>query len=91
MSEAPKVIWATMENRQQWHHEKPKGEVMSYYSHKYHHDDTVTALQAENARLREVLEKIAAGKMQEDGCYYTNRRSILAARQALKETSNDQD
>lgn len=46
MSEAPETIWATMENRRQWHLEKPKGEVMSHYSHQYTRTDAITPAMA---------------------------------------------
>lgn len=44
----------------------------------------VLELRAENARLRAVLEVIAARPTHEGGCYYNNRFSVFEARAALR-------
>ena len=68
-----------------------QGDEPCYYAHTLSaHAAAVSAdLAAENARLREALEKIAKSSPDELGCYYSNRRNIGIAIAALKGASHE--
>lgn len=78
MSEAPKVIWAC--DSGVWFG-NDQGEPDEYT--KYHHDNTVTTLQAKVARLEAALEIVAEG----DPNDYTD--NYLIARNALRAIALD--
>ena len=81
MGEAQKVIWA--ETGMPGYVCEP----CEVYTTKYHHDDTVTALQAKVARLEAALETYADPcDAQEDGdgsCGYEGNMCCKVARTAL--------
>ncbi|MCP4485741.1 MAG: hypothetical protein GY820_00150 [Gammaproteobacteria bacterium] len=79
MSEAPKVIWS-QESASGW--EEPIATIYQVdHFPKYHHDDTVTALQAKVARLEAALEELSCRHVTKGPLWW---QSI--ARKALEET-----
>lgn len=95
MSEAPKMIWATEQaggdTRRFGIWDNIEEDVVAG-SEKYHHDDTVTALQAKVARLEAALATYADPcDAQEEGdgsCGYEGNMCCKVARKAL-EKPND--
>jgi len=59
MSEAPKVIWALADRRKHWQDHAPEDGQHEFHWEKYHHDDTVTALEVKVARLEAALRPFA--------------------------------
>ncbi len=81
MSEAPKTIKISHSLTLGMTYEKLSGTGEFFPLTKYHHDDTVTALQAKVARLEAALEQI------KDRYVRTSvTQAVAIARKALEET-----
>jgi len=98
MSEEPKVIWA-QETAVGWEESISTIYQVDHF-HKYHHDDTVVALQAKVARYEAALMRLGTAECFGSGEILGRHlpddpygREIIArmkyARQALKETTDD--